>query len=175
MHKIRCTKHIIILFSALAAIVIIFYAYTFMNVFVLPNQRTTAEKRIISAADRQIDDEGMCVIALDEIFDDIDWDTVSIFVSGNRQILKEELHIDVDIADSGIVFSHCSEPVLTDTSVYDFLHNSNDEVTYSLSTDDADLYYISVPKENASVQVTKYRDSHGDYRYIVTFAEGDSK
>ena len=66
-------------------------------------RRNYIERRLVAAIDRQCEEEGECDIDLAEVFAELDWNTVSVFVAGSTaQIL--DLGVYSEISD-GIVGS----------------------------------------------------------------------
>lgn len=130
-------------------------------------QRNAIESRIISSVDQHLKDEGVCEIDLAVLFDDFDWDTVSIFVAGNSKQIKDALGIDTEISD-GIVFSMNGVPVRQSTSFYQFPKDIPPDLAYSIDRMNLENpYYISLSKEHAVVQVQKYSYKNGTYKYSL--------
>lgn len=129
-------------------------------------RRNYIERRLVAAIDRQCEEEGECDIDLAEVFAELDWDTVSVFVAGNTaQIL--DLGVYSEISD-GIVFSKAGSPVKKHLSCYGFPEDVPPLISYYL--DDAvpnSTHYITLPREHAIVHAQKYRFRDGSYKYNV--------
>jgi len=144
----------------LAAIIIVSVHCVQMN-------KQSFEKKIVSTADRMITDEGECDINLDELFSDVEWDTVSVFIAGNTKQIRDSLMVDNDISD-GIVFTHNGKRVMLEMSTYDFLHDELPLISYHvIRSQDDDPYYISRSRDQAILHVKKFISYSGKYKYLV--------
>ena len=120
----------------------------------------------MAAIDRQCEEESECDIDLAEVFAELDWDTVSVFVAGNTAQISE-VGVYSEISD-GIVFSKAGSPVKKHLSCYGFPEDVPPLISHYL--DDAVLnstHYIALPREQAVVHAQKYRFHDGSYKYDI--------
>ena len=154
-------------FLRYAILALILIAILTAGILCIQVNRPSLEKRIIMAADRMIIDEGECNIDLSELFDDVDWDTVSIFIAGNAKQIRNSLYVDNDISD-GIVFTSNGKRVMLEMSTYDFLHDELPLISYHVvRTQDDDPYYESRSRDQAILHIKKFMSNSGEYKYLV--------
>lgn len=154
-------------FLRYAVLVLMLITILTASILYMQGNRPSLEKRIITAADRMIIDEGECSIDLSELFDDVDWDTVSIFIAGNAKQIHDSLCVDNDISD-GIVFTFNGKRVMLEMSAYDFLHDELPLISYHVvRTQDDDPYYESRSRDRAILHIKKFMSNSGEYKYLV--------
>lgn len=151
--------------SIIALCLVLLFALT--NVFGV--KRSFIEQRIITKCNENVQQRGKCYLDLALLFNDFDWDTVSIYVSGNNKQLSKELGIYNEFSD-GIVFSLRGTPVFTASSTYSVPEGEPPALLYSIDqSENPELFFVTLPKDRAVVCVEKYYyQKTGAWKYILT-------
>lgn len=141
--------------------------FAIMNVFGV--KRSFIEQRIITKCNENVKQTGKCYLDLALLFDDFDWDTVSIYVSGNNKQLSKELGIYNEFSD-GIVFSLRGTPVFKASSTYSVPEGEPPTLLYSINqSDNHEQFFVTLTKDCAVVCVEKYYyQETGVWKYILT-------
>lgn len=160
MFEIRCMKKIV-------ALILIAMLLVGWLAFQNAHRRSYIERKLAAAIDQQCKEEGECDIDLANVFAELDWDTVSVFVAGDTsQILELGVHSDIE---DGIVFSKAGVPVKQHLSSYGFPQDIPPLISYYLDdTVPSSLHYVTLPREQSVVQAQKYLFHDGSYKYSVS-------
>lgn len=144
--------------------ILLFISYTQHNI-------NHIESKIVAAVDCILEGEGDCELDLSILFTEFDWDTVSIFVGGNPAQIQSHLQFYPDISD-GIIFSLDGQPVMVSTSTYNFPDDIQPQIGYYVEREKVnDPFFVSIPIEEAKIQVEKFLSSDGCYRYLVYYKQ----
>ena len=153
-------------------IVVLFLLILFVLLFIINiGSDRMIEQRLKKAIDEKCPNIGLCLIDMDAVFNDFDWDTCSIFCAGNSSVIKQDLGIDNDISD-GILFSLKGKPIIYYLSTYSFPDDEPADITFYI--ENLDLYqkpYISFKKGNCLVQAEKYYLGNKRTAKYVIFAK----
>lgn len=133
-------------------------------------QQNYVENKIIATVDQRCKDFGTCQIDLAEVFTAFEWDTVSIFVGGDPRQVYDELGVESDAAEGGIVFSKNDKPVKVDLSGYVDLDTPTRIGYYFNRKSLDDPCYVSLPHDNAVVNVEKH-EHRGQYYYELYWSD----
>ena len=114
------------------------------------------EEKLTSAIDQICAGEGECILDLNDIFTDFEWDTVSIFMAGNSKQVIAKIGVDPDVSN-GIAFSKNGVLQQIDMSTYDFPMDAPPHISYSIEQSHPyNTYCISLSKDRAKVKASKY-------------------
>lgn len=134
--------------------------------FVKLHRRSYIERKLVAAIDQQCEGAGECELDLSEVFEDFEWDTVSVFTAGNTAQIME-LGVYSEISD-GIVFSADGKPLKKHLSTYGFPEDIPPLISYYLELENPNAsHYVSLPRTQARVHAEKYRFHDGSYKYII--------
>lgn len=122
-------------------------------------------EKILAAFDQRCKDIGICEIDLAEVFTAFEWDTVSIFVDGDMRQVYDELGVESDAADGGIVFSKDKKTVKIDLCGCQFPEDVPARIDYYFNRKSLDdPCYVTLPHDHAIVIVEKNK-FRGNYYY----------
>lgn len=156
MKKVASKRRIFVLILLIFVLVILGIVLILCDL--LRSPEGAIERRFKQIAETRLGEEGYCVIDLAEAFNDIEWDSATIFEAGTSSEMEALFGVFTS-GETGIVFSLDGEPVVYDLAICDddlWIWYDPDFEYCIYANETSDVPYRTMPKEDAHVYVIKH-------------------